>query len=88
MTVHLERVHGLAPFLPERSKKDWAFAQLHTLAQRYAEAELVGDKEKQQHYWQSLISLYGYHRGLFPIGHIVEVITEKERELERRAKKR
>ena len=83
MEVHLERVHGLAPFLPERSKEDWVYAQLHTLAGQYAEAELAGDKERCQHLWSSLISLYAYHRGLFPIEHIVEVIAHERRELER-----
>lgn len=87
MNVHLERVHGLAPFLPEQSKKDWVFAQLHILAKRFAEAELAGDKDRREHHWQSLISLWGYHRGLFPIEHIVEVIAEKRQELEQRAKR-
>ena len=85
--THMERVHGLARFLPERSKKDWVFAQLHTLARKYAEAELAGDKDKREHYWQSLISLYGYHRDLFPIGHIVDVIAEKRQELGKRVKR-
>ena len=87
MNVHLERVHGLAPFLPEQSKKDWVFAQLYTLAQRYAEAELAGDKDRQEHNWQSLISLWGYHRGLFPIDLIVDAIYEKKQELEERLKR-
>ncbi len=87
MNVHLERVHGLAPFLPEQSKKDWVFAQLHTLAKRFAEAELAGDKDMREHHWQSLLSLYGYHRGLFPIETINDVIAEKRRELEKRAKR-
>jgi hypothetical protein len=87
MEVHLERVHGLAPFLPKQSRDDWVFAQLHLLARRYAEAELAGDKERQEHHWQSMISLYGYHRGLFPIESIVDVIEEKRRELVKRAKR-
>jgi len=87
MKVHLERVHGLAPFLPERSKRDWVFAQLHTLARQCAEADLGGDKDRQKHHWQSLVSLYRYHQGLFPVEHIVEVIAEKRRELEKRAKR-
>lgn len=84
--THMERVHGLARFLPERSQKDWVIAQLHSLATRCAEAELAGDNDKREQYWQSLISLYGYHRGIFHIGHIVEVIAEKRRELEKRIK--
>lgn len=87
MEVHLQRVHGLVPFLPEQSKEDWVYAQLHTLARQYAEAELAGDEEKRNHLWNSLISLYGYHRGLFPIEHIVEVIADKRRELERHIRK-
>ena len=87
MAVHLERVHGLAPFLPEQSKKDWVFAQLHILAKKYAEAEMAGDKDRQEHNWQSLLSLYRYHRELFPIVHINEVIAEKRQELKKRAKR-
>jgi hypothetical protein len=87
MTVHLERVHGLAPFLPERSKKDWVFAQLHTLAQRFAEAKLAGDKDRQEHHFQSLISLWSYHRGLFPIEYISQVAFEKTEELEKQVKR-
>lgn len=84
MEVHLERVHGLAPFLPERSKEDWVYAQLHTLARQCAEAELAGDKERRDRRWNSLISLYGYHRGVFPIERIVEVIADERRQLEKR----
>ena len=84
MKVHLERVHGLAPFLPEQSKEDWVYAQLHTLARQCAEAELAGDKERRDRRWNSLISLYGYHRGVFPIERIVEVIADERRQLEKR----
>lgn len=87
MEVHIEKVHGLARFLPERSQKDWVFAQLHALAKQYAEAELAGDKDRREHYWQSLISLYGYHRDLFPIESIVDVTAEKRQELERQIKR-
>jgi len=69
--------------LPERSLKDWVFAQLHTLARRFAEAELAGDKERRDQTWGSLLSLYRYHSGLFPIEYIVQVIGEKRRELQR-----
>lgn len=86
MKVHLERVHGLAPFLPERSEKDWVYAQLHILARQCAEAELAGDKVKRDRRWNSLIALYRYHRGLFPIYRIVELIAEERRDLERRSK--
>jgi len=86
LTVHLERVHGLAPFLPEQSKKDWVYAQLHTLARQHAEAELAGNKEKRDRLWSSLISLYRYHEGLFPIEYIVDVIDEEKRQLEKRMK--
>jgi hypothetical protein len=85
--AHMERVHGLARFLPEWSKEDWVFAQLHTLAGQCAEAELKGDKDRRDRLWQSLISLYGYHRGLFPVESIVDVIAEKRRELEKRIKR-
>jgi len=56
---------------------------LHTLAKQCAEAELVGDKERRDQLWNSLISLYSYHRGLFPIEDIVEVIAEEKRRLQR-----
>jgi hypothetical protein len=91
MGLHLQRAHGLVPMLPERSLKDWVFAQLHTLARRFAEAELAGDaeaelagdKERRDQTWWSLLSLYRYHSGLFPIEYIVQVIGEKRRELQR-----
>ena len=88
MEVHLERVHGLLPFLPERSKEEWVYAQLHTLARQCAEAELAGDKERCQRLWNGLISLYGYHRGLFPIEYIPEVIAKERKEIERRIERR
>jgi hypothetical protein len=78
----MERIHGLARFLPERSQRDWVLAQLHTLAGQYAEAELAGDKDRCEHLWQSLLSLYRYHQGLFPIESIVQVISEHRRKLE------
>jgi len=84
MKIHLERTHGLAPFLAEQSRKDWVYAQLHTLARQYAEAELTGDKGRCHKLWNSLISLYSYHQGLFPIEHISEVITEERRQLGKR----
>jgi len=83
MKVHLERVHGLMPFLPEQSGEEWVYAQLHTLARQCAEAELVGDKQRRVRLWNSLISLYGYHRGLFPIELIPQAIAEERRRLER-----
>lgn len=83
LKIHLERVHGLAPFLPERSKEDWVYAQLHTLAKEYVEAEARGDKEAVQHIWGSLISLYTYHRGLFPIDYIVEAIAKERKKKSR-----
>ena len=88
MKVHLQRVHGLVPFLPEQSKEDWVYAQLHILARQYAEAELAGDKDRRNRLWNSLLSLYRYHRGLFPTEHIVEVIDEKKRALERRIRRK
>ena len=84
MKVHLEKVHGLMPFLPEQSREEWVYAQLHTLARQCAQAELAGDKEKRHRLWDNLISLYAYHRGLFPIELIVEVIAEERRRLQRR----
>jgi len=87
MKVHLERVHWLAPFLPERSKEEWVYAQRRTLARQYAEAEVAGDKEKCKQLWSSLISLYAYHRGLFPIEHIPQIIAEERRELEKRLRR-
>lgn len=84
MKVHLERVHGLAPFLPEESKEKWVYAQLYTLAKQCAQAELAGDRERHQRLWNSLISLYKYHQNLFPIERIPQVIAEERRQLERR----
>jgi hypothetical protein len=87
MKVHLARVHGLAPFLPERSKKDWVYAQLRILARQYAEAELASDRDKRDRLWKSLIALYSYHRGLFHIETVLDVIAEERRDLERRIKR-
>ena len=84
MKVHLERIHGLIPFLPEQSKKHWVYAQLHTLAKQYVDAELAGEKEKVHRLWDSMLSLYGYHRGLFPIEYVHQVIVEHRKELKRR----
>lgn len=84
MKVHLERTHGLAPFLPDQSKEDWVYAQLYTLAEEYAKAEMAGDKEKTHRVWNSLISLFTYHRGLFPIERIPEIIGKERRRLSKR----
>ena len=84
MKVHLERSHGLATFLPERSTEDWVYAQRRRLARQYAEAELVGDKERRHRFWNNLISLYSYQRVLFPMERISDVIAEERRELEKR----
>ena len=84
MKIHLERTHGLAPFLPEQSREEWVYAQLHTLARQYAEAELAGEKKRQHRLWNSLLSLYACHRGLFPVEHIVEVITKERQRLGKR----
>lgn len=84
MKVHLERVHGLAPFLPGQSKKDWVYAQVRTLAGEYAEAEITGDKKETHRLWNSLLSLYTYHRGLFPIEYIGETIAEERKRLKKR----
>ena len=83
LKIHLERVHGLFPFLPERSKKGWVYAQLHSLAKEYAKAKIAGDKEAAQRFWNSLISLYTYHRGLFSIEYILEAIAEQRKGLEK-----
>lgn len=87
LKIHLERVHGLFPFLPEHSKEDWVYAQLHTLAKEYAKAEIAGDKEAVHRFWGSLLSLYTYHRGLFPIEYIVEAIANQRKQLEKRLSK-
>ena len=83
MKVHLQRTHGLAPFLPERSKEDWVYAQLGTLAKEYAEAESAGDTKTKERLWDGLLSLYGYHRGMFPIEHIFQTVADERRKLEK-----
>ncbi len=83
MGVHLERVHGLAPFLPEQSKEDWVYAQCLRLATQYAEAELAGDKQRQDRLWNSLIGLYTYHRDVFSIEYIGEIVAEERRRLDK-----
>lgn len=86
MKLHLSRVHGLAPFLPEHSRSDWVFAQLHDMAKKYAEADIAGNKELREKAWRSMVALYGYNRGMFPIERIVTEIKKKREELERKAK--
>jgi len=84
LKVHLERVHGLFPFLPERSQEEWVWAQFHTLAGECAKAQVAGDREKAKRFWDSLIGLYRYHRGLFPVEYIAQAVGKEKRELEKR----
>jgi len=84
LKVHLERAHGLGPFLPEQSKEVWVYAQRRRLARQYAEVEQVGDKEKCRRLWNSLISLHAYHKPLFPMQRIPELIEEERRKLRKR----
>lgn len=83
MKVHLERTHGLPPFLPEQSKKAWVWSQLRTLSRQYAEAELAGNKEKRHRLWNSLLSLRSYHKDIFSLDTMLDVIDEEKRELEK-----
>jgi hypothetical protein len=84
MKIHLEKVHGYVPFLPERTVEEWVYEQLHTLARRFVEAELANEIGKKDSIWQSMLSLYRYHRDLFPITHIMDVIKEVRQSLKRK----
>ena len=87
MKVHLDRVHGLAPFLPQQSKSEWVYAQLDNLAKQYVEAELAGEDRKRERLLSSLYKLHAYHHDLFSAGLIFDVVARKRRELEARVKK-
>jgi len=86
MKIHLARVHGLAPDLPGPSQRDWVEEQVRSLANKYAQAQLEGDKQSANHIYSSLTALYYRHQGILSLGHISRVLESARRRLEERNK--
>jgi hypothetical protein len=87
LKIHLERSHGLLPFLPRQSKEQWVWSQFHSLARKCAEARLAGDDDKSKCLWDSLLGLYKYHKDVIrDIGMIPKTINDCQKELERKKK--
>jgi len=86
MKVHLARVHGLAPDLPGLSQRDWVDEQVRSLANKYAQAKLDGDKQGADRIYGSLTSLYYRHQDILTLGHISRALEGGRRRLEDRDK--
>lgn len=86
MKLHLARVHGLAPDLPGPSQRDWVEGQVRSLANKYAQAQLDGDKQGAGHIYGSLTSLYYRHQDILTLGHIRRVLEGARQRLEDRNK--
>lgn len=86
MKIHLARVHGLAPDLPGLSQRDWVDGQVQSLANKYAQAQLDGDKQRASRIYDSLTSLYYRHQDILTLGHISRALEGGRRRLEDRNK--
>jgi hypothetical protein len=86
MKIHLARVHGLAPDLPGPSQRAWVDGQVQSLANKYAQAQLDGDKQGASRIYGSLTSLYYRHQDILTLGHIRRVLEGARRRLEDRNK--
>lgn len=86
MKIHLARVHGLAPDLPGPSQRDWVDGQVRSLANKYAQAQLDGDKQRANRIFGSLTALYYRHQDILTLGHISRAIKGGRRRLEDRNK--
>ncbi|NQT49001.1 MAG: C2H2-type zinc finger protein [Chloroflexi bacterium] len=84
LKVHLARVHGLAPYLPEQSKEDWVNSQCRALADQHAEAQLDGDKRRAGRLYGSLTALFYNHQDVLTVGHISRAIERAKKKLETR----
>jgi hypothetical protein len=82
MKIHLARVHGLAPDLPGLSQKDWVDGQVQSLANKYAQAQLDGDKQGAGHIYSSLTALYYRHQDILTLGYIREALERGRRRLQ------
>jgi len=84
MKAHLERVHGLAPYLPGQSKSGWVNSQCEVIANRYAEAQLDGDKQRAGHLFNNLQVLLFHHQDILTTGDIRNALQRAEKRLEAR----
>lgn len=88
LKIHLERTHGLLPFLPRQSKEEWVWSQFYLLAQKCAGARLAGDEDKSKHLWNSLIGLYRYHKDIIKdIGLIPDTVDRYLKDMEKKNSK-
>ena len=86
MKTHLARVHGLAPDLPGPSQRDWVEGQVRSLANKYVQAQLDGDKQEADHIYTRLSTLFYNHQDILTLGHISRAIKEGRRRLKGRNK--
>jgi len=84
MKVHLARVHGLAPYLPGQSKRDWLNSQCQAVADQYAEAQLDGDKRRAGHLYNSLTTLFYNHQDVLSLEDIRRALERAKKRLEDR----
>jgi len=84
MKTHLARVHGLAPDLPGLSQRDWVDGQVKSLANKYTQAKLDGDKQGADRFYGSLTALYYRHQDILTLGHISRVLEGERRRLKDR----
>lgn len=84
MKVHLARVHGLAPDLPGPSQSEWVEGQVQSLANKYAQAQLDGDKQGASRIYGSLTALYYRHQDILTTEHISRALEGGRRRLEDR----
>ena len=86
MKTHLVKVHGLAPDLPGPSQRNWLEEQVRSLANKYAQAQLDGDKQEADRIYTRLSTLFYNHQDTLTLGHISRAIKEGRRRLEDRNK--
>ena len=82
MKIHLAKAHGLAPDLPGLSQRDWVDGQVQSLAKKYAQAKLDGDKQGADRIYGSLTSLYYRHQDILTIRHISRSLERERQRLE------
>jgi hypothetical protein len=84
MKIHLARVHGLAPDLPGPSQRNWVEGQVQSLANKYAQAQLDGDKQGAGRIYGSLTALYYRHHNILTLEHIRGALEGERRRLQDR----
>ncbi len=79
-------MHGLAPDLPGPSQRDWVEGQVRSLANKYAQAQLDGDKQGADRIFGRLTALYYRHQDILTLGHISRAVEGGRRRLKDRNK--